>query len=167
MPYLIDGFNLIYKFPDLEEMMYNGMLSEARKGLLNILKKYYNIKKSKIRVVFDGKKNPSDNIRSESSGSIDIYYSLDFSADHLIKQFIKKDPNPKMTFVVTSDREIQAFVKTHGARIIESEAFARSILEIFENIEKAAEDKAEKSPEPIVTPEDIDYWENAFKSRKK
>ncbi|GEM_PF-2098495 len=30
MPILIDGFNLIYKFPELEGLMYEGKLAEAR-----------------------------------------------------------------------------------------------------------------------------------------
>src|SRR5512137_227387 len=103
MVLLIDGFNLMYKFPDLEEKMLRGQLNDARAGLLDRLKEFQKIKKSQIRVVFDGKKNPSHNVRSERIGTIDVYYSLDYSADFLIKEFIKKDPNPKMSTVVTSD----------------------------------------------------------------
>ncbi len=94
MAILIDGFNLIYKFPELEGMMYQGRLSDARIGLLNKLKEYRRITKSKITVVFDGKKDQSFEVKSEKVQSIDVYYSLDYSADFLIKQFIKKDLNP-------------------------------------------------------------------------
>ena len=87
MGYLIDGFNLIYKFPHLEEMMYRNELNRARKGLIDILKRFEHIKKAEIRVVFDGKKNQGDNTEQEHSGKIKIYYSLDYSADHLIKEF--------------------------------------------------------------------------------
>ena len=52
--FLIDGFNLIYKFPDLEEKMLRGQLDDARAGLLDRLKEYQRIKKARIRVVFDG-----------------------------------------------------------------------------------------------------------------
>ena len=58
--------------------------------------KLLRIRKGGITVVFDGKKEPSLEVRSEKVGSIDVYYSLDYSADYLIKQFIKKDMNPKM-----------------------------------------------------------------------
>ena len=40
MAILIDGFNLIYKFPDLEALMYEERLNDARKGLLSKLKEY-------------------------------------------------------------------------------------------------------------------------------
>ncbi|MDY6970645.1 MAG: NYN domain-containing protein, partial [Spirochaetota bacterium] len=40
MAFLIDGFNLIYKFPQLEELMYQDRLVDARVGLLNKLKEY-------------------------------------------------------------------------------------------------------------------------------
>src|SRR3990172_6176511 len=100
---LIDGFNLIYKFPALEEKMLRGFLEEAREGLLDMLKEFQKIRKSYIRIVFDGKKNPARDLRSERIGTIDVYYSLNYSADFLIKEFIKKDPNPKMTTVITSE----------------------------------------------------------------
>ena len=105
MVLLIDGFNLIYKFPDLEEKMLRGMLDDARAGLLDRLKEFQKLKKSRIRIVFDGTKGPSRRTRTERIGTIDVYYSLDYSADFLIKEFIKKDPNPKMTTVVTSDKD--------------------------------------------------------------
>ena len=110
MTLLIDGFNLIYKFPDLEELMYKKRLSDARRGLLDKLKSFQKITNARIRVVLDGKKEESLDIKSERDGRIDVYYSLEFSADYLIKQFIKKDLNPKMTTVVTSDKDIIDFV---------------------------------------------------------
>ena len=78
MAILIDGFNLIYKFPEFEGLMYQGKLSDARKGLLNKLKEYVKITGARIRVVFDGKKEPSLEIKSESVGTIDVYYSYYF-----------------------------------------------------------------------------------------
>ena len=84
MSLLIDGFNLIYKFSELESLMYMDRLQDAREGLLRILLSYQKIKKGNITVVFDGKKEPSREIRSERVGGIDVYYSLDYSADYLI-----------------------------------------------------------------------------------
>lgn len=58
MGYLIDGFNLIYKIPHLEELMYRNELNEARRGLIELLNQYQHIKKAEIKVIFDGKKIP-------------------------------------------------------------------------------------------------------------
>lgn len=165
MAILIDGFNLIYKFPELEEMMYRDRLFEARIGLLNKLKEYAKLTKKTIRVVFDGKKNTSIDIKSERVGVIDVYYSLDYSADFLIKEFIKKDINPKMTTVVTSDKDIIGFVRRFKARVQTSEEFAD---EVNNTIEKAEEKKKpEKDENPVLSDEEISFWENLFGRRKR
>jgi predicted RNA-binding protein with PIN domain len=160
MAILIDGFNLIYKFPDLEGLMYQGKLSDARKGLLNKLKEYSKITGARIRVVFDGKKEPSLEIKTENVGTIDVYYSLEYSADHLIKEFIKKDPNPRMSTVVTSDKDITYFVQRFRVKIKRSEEFADHLNK---TIEKWMESRLpEKEENPVLTEEDIVFWENFF-----
>ncbi len=164
MVLLIDGFNLMYKFPDLEEKMLRGDLNDARAGLLDRLREFQKIKKARIRVVFDGKKNPSHNVRTEKVGKIDVYYSLDYSADFLIKEFIKKDPNPKMSTVVTSDKDILFYVNRFKAKTMTSEKFADFATKTIE--EHYTEVLPEKEDDPDVSDEEISFWERLF-SRKK
>jgi len=164
MAFLIDGFNLIYKFPDLEELMYLHRLNDARAGLLGILKEYQKIKKTQIRVVFDGKKEPAHELRSERIGTIDVYYSLDFSADFLIKEFIKKELNPKMVTVVTSDKDIIFFINRFKVKNIKSENFAEMVKKAIE--EERMEKIPEKEDYPTLTDEDISFWERLFKNKK-
>ncbi len=165
MVLLIDGFNLIYKFPELEEKMLRGMLEEARAGLLDRLKEFQKIKKSHIRVVFDGKKRPSHGTRSERVGTIDVYYSMDYSADFLIKEFIKKDPNPKMSTVVTSDKDILFYVNRFKAKTMTSEKFADFVNRTIE--EHAVETLPEKEDNPRLSDDELTFWERLFSSRKK
>ncbi len=55
---LIDGFNLIYKFPELETLMYESKLNLAREGLLKLLNQYKTKRgNTVIHVFFDGKKD--------------------------------------------------------------------------------------------------------------
>jgi len=164
MVLLIDGFNLMYKFPDLEEKMLRGDLNDARAGLLDRLREFQKIKKARIRVVFDGKKNPSHNVRTEKVGTIDVYYSLDYSADFLIKEFIKKDPNPKMSTVVTSDKDILFYVNRFKAKTMTSEKFADFVTRTIE--EQYIEKLPEKEDNPDVSDEEISFWERLF-TRKK
>jgi len=164
MALLIDGFNLIYKFPDLEGMMYEGRLNDARKGLLNKLKEYQKIKKINIRVVFDGKRNPSDTTRQETSGTIDVYYSHEYSADHLIKEFIKKDPNPRMETVVTSDKGIIFYLNRFRPKMYTSEKFADHVMKTIE--EYYADKTPEKDDNPQLSEDDIEYWDKVFKGKK-
>jgi len=164
MSLLIDGFNLIYKFPELESLMYYGQLNKARQGLLEILSDYQKIRKGGITVVFDGKKEPSLEVRSEKVGSIDVYYSLDYSADYLIKQFIKKDMNPKMITVITSDKDIIFYINRFGAKNITSEKFAEFVNHAFKSSIAEAEEKKEEleKVDPEISEEEISYWEKIF-----
>ncbi|MBN2161084.1 MAG: NYN domain-containing protein [Spirochaetes bacterium] len=165
MTLLIDGFNLIYKFPDLEEKMLRGLLDEARAGLLDLLKEFKKIEKSQVRVVFDGRKGPSHSIRSETVGTIDVYYSIDYSADHLIKEFIKKDPNPRMTTVVTSDKDILFYVNRFRVRTMTSEKFAEHVTRTIEDHYR--EKEPEKDDNPALSEDDISFWERLFSRKKK
>lgn len=164
MGYLIDGFNLIYKFPHLEGMMYRDRLNEARRGLIEILKQYQHIKKADIRVVFDGRKNPGDSIEKEQIGPIRIYYSHDYSADYIIKEFIKIETNPRMTQVVTSDRDIIFYVNRFRAPVIKSEDFARLVNKEIEGYNRVY--TPEKEIDPHLSDEEISYWEELFKKNK-
>ena len=162
MAVIIDGFNLIYKFPELEEFMYMNLLDKARKGLLDILKEYNSIKKEQIFTVFDGKKNISDNTKKETCGPIEVSYSLDLSADFLIKNFIKKSQNPKMVTVVTSDKDIIIFARRFKAKVFTSEEFSKTILSIINDYKTSQ--IQEKETDPDVTDDEITYWEKKFNS---
>ncbi len=163
---LIDGFNLMYKFPDLEGLMLTGRLDDARAGLLDRLKEFQKLKKSKIRVVFDGRKGPAKTVRSERVGTIDVYYSIDYSADFLIKEFIKKDLNPKMSTVVTSDKDILFYVNRFSAKTMTSEKFAEFVTRTIEDEQKEKAPE-EKEDNPAVSDEEVSFWERIFTSKKK
>ncbi len=142
--------------------MYQGKLSDARRGLLNKLKEYQKLTGVQIRIVLDGKKEESLEIKSERVGSIDLYYSLEFSADFLIKQFIKKDLNPRMTTVVTSDKDIIQYVSRFKAKVKTSEEFAKQINDTID--EWIESQTPEKDEDPVLSDEDIEFWEKQFKS---
>lgn len=167
MALLIDGFNLIYKFPELESFMCYGQLNKAREGLLEILRDYQKLRKGGITVVFDGKKEPKIEVRSEKIGSIDVYYSLDYSADYLIKQFIKKDMNPRMITVVTSDKDIIFYINRFGAKNITSEKFAEHVNSVFETSRLADEEKREELDKvnPAISDDEVSYWQKMFSKK--
>ena len=157
---LVDGFNLIYKFPDLEEKMSRGDLPGAMKGLVEILKDYQKAAKKKIRVVFDGRKQVGLDMTSERCGSIDVFYSLDYTADFVIMQFIKQDPRPSLTTVISSDKAIVSFVNRFGAKFMLSENFAKLIAATLEPKE---EPPAEKEENVTLSADEVGFWEKMFK----
>lgn len=163
MAYLIDGFNLLYKFPECEELMYQRRLADARNVLLNKLKEFVKITRKTVRIVFDGKKQESLDIRSEKVGTIDVYYSLDYSADFLIKEFVKKDLNPRMTTVITSDNGIIFYVTRFRVKIMKSEEFADFVTKTID--ESRVEQLPEKEDNPVLSDDEVKFWEGLFKKK--
>nr|PJZ92152.1 RNA-binding protein [Leptospira ellisii] len=121
----IDGFNLIYKFPDLEDRMYQNQLKSARQGLLELLDSYSKKKKKQdFHVFFDGKKEVGSEVLQETFGRLNVYFSRDRKADDLIKEFVRTRVRPSDVQVVSSDKEIFFHAKKWGAHPITSEEFA-------------------------------------------
>lgn len=165
MIYLIDGYNLIYKYPHMEELMLKDDLPEARKELLDILKTFTKLTGKRIRIVFDGQKCMEIPITSEKVSNIDVYYSLHYSADFLIKEFIRKDIQPRNTTVVTSDKDIIDFVSRYKARTMKSEDFAHHVNKTIEDY--AAVQTPEKEENPTLSQQEIESWAKLFARRKK
>ncbi|MBN1498920.1 MAG: NYN domain-containing protein [Spirochaetes bacterium] len=159
---LIDGFNLMYKLPETDEHMHRGELAAAMKKLIRLAGEFARSAKKDITVIFDGKKLEGDPTVSEKQNGIKIEYSHDLSADFIIMQKIKKDKNPKMITVITSDREIHFFLNRFMTPCIKSEDFAEIIKEHFN---PAPANIPEKDENCILTEDEISFWEKLFKSR--
>jgi uncharacterized protein len=163
---LIDGFNLIYKFPDLEEMMSRKNLGGAMKGLLEILKEYRAASGKKIRIVFDGKKESGNELMYEKFGGMEVYYSLDRIADFLIKDFIRLDKKANQVTVVTSDKELVSYVNRFRSPVILSENFAELVKKTLSPEPKEEELNPEKGAEVNLSSEELSFWEKLFSKGK-
>jgi uncharacterized protein len=161
---LIDGFNLIYKFPDLEELMSRGDLRGAMRGILDILKDYRKATDKKIRVVFDGKKESGINIEHEKVGGIDVYYSIDFTADFIIMNMIKHDPRPNLITVVSTDKEIVSYVNRFKAPVMLSENFADLVVKTLEP--KESPEPPEKDVNVLLSGDELSFWEKIFSKKR-
>lgn len=160
---LIDGFNLIYKFPALEELISRGDLRGAMRGLLDILKDYRKAADKKIRVVFDGKKESGLDIDYEKVVGIEVYYSLDQTADFIIMNIIKHDPRPNLVTVVSSDKEIVSYVNRFKSPVILSENFAELIVTTLEP--KESPDPPEKDENVSLSGDELSFWEKIFSKK--
>ncbi len=144
--------------------MARGDLRSAMKGLLEILRDYAKAEKKKIRVVFDGKKESGNDLHQEMVMGIEVFYSIDYSADFLIMNFIKHDPKPNMITVVTSDKEIVSFVNRFRAHVITSENFSDLIKEKLEPV--IEKEIPEKSENVNLSDDEISFWEKLFSKKK-
>ncbi len=161
MTLLIDAFNLIYKFPELEERMYRGQLTEARRGLLELLLRLRSVwgRPLVVHVFFDGKKKSGDETRREAVSGMETYFSCDLSADHLIKEYIKRSPSPGELTVVSSDKDVLLFARKHRCRFRTSEDFAAWADSV---LQPKTEPVPEKSDRPQLSEGEVDEWLRLF-----
>ena len=162
---VIDGFNLIYKFIELEEYIYYDKLDEAKLGLLKILEKFQKKRKQNthIYVFFDGKKTKGSTVVDDEFGEIKIHYSHDLTADHYIKLYVRSQPNPGSITVVSSDKNIMLFCQKYKAKVQKSEDFAKWVESFFKEEEKELEEKSESIK---LSEKEIDYWKKLFSQKK-
>lgn len=160
---VIDGFNLIYKFHELESYMFNNELEKAMIGLIEYLSYLSSKMKKKptIYVFFDGKKRMGDDTYQEVVKGIHCYYSHDTSADSLIEEFIKNKRfnNVSGIRVISSDKKIQSFTKKYKYEYQASEDFYLWYKEITQEDIKEME-KPEK-----LSKKEVEYWLDVFKNR--
>jgi uncharacterized protein len=164
MKILIDSFNLIYKFPDLELCMYEDRLDEAKEGLLILLKEANQINKDLEFVVFvDGKKVKGDyETLQENRHGFEIYYSQEKEADDLIRMFIKENSHPNRLTLVTSDKKIIQYAKQFKVKCLTSEVYSGYLMELLGMKEKISDEERKPSMESW----EVHSWMEEFTQRQ-
>ena len=119
--YIIDGNNLIGKISDLWTLQQKDK-QMSRVKLVKIIDQYFNGKKNKVSLHFDG--FSGDAIHSSSAN---IHYSNNKSADSKIKNEIDSSKNPKTIAIVSSDHSVQNYAKVSSCKVIKSEEFAQQL----------------------------------------
>jgi len=156
---LVDGMNLVFKFPDLAFCLGDRRMREAQEGLLHHLKSFFSDKMPSIQVFFDGKKNYIEDIFSESVDGMMVHYSHDKTADELIMGYLTQCPLPSSCLVISSDKEILNFARRTGAKRKSSENFYADWKKREEDL-RSQELEEVKVEEP--THEELAYWEKEF-----
>lgn len=156
----IDGFNLIYKIPELEEHMYAGKLESAMKGLIRVMAAYRSDshKKGEIHIFFDGKRRQGDETHEETVSGIRCYYSHDLSADYLIEQFLIQHKSPGEVWCISSDKRVRESARKSKAHSKTSEEFAS-------DIQKEKSKPGPEKPSGTLSKKEINYWLDMFKKR--
>ncbi|MDF3821237.1 NYN domain-containing protein [Leptospira sp. 96542] len=157
---LIDGMNLMYKFPDLAFCLGEYRLLDARTGLLAYLADHFkDSKNTSVLVFFDGKKDQTSDCYSEDIGGLSIHYSHDKKADELIIGYLSFTPMPSQCLVVTSDKEILNFARRLRVRRKTSEEF---YAEFVSKVNLEDESEFINLKEGLTTRQENDYWERQF-----
>jgi hypothetical protein len=162
MPYLIDGYNVIYADDELAQFMKDGLLEKAREKLMRRLVQFKAVTGRKVSVVFDGS-SPFGGPSSEARMGIRMIYSRKpEKADDIIKEEIFRESNPAQLIVVSSDREIQNEALGFRAQTLDADSF----LDLMERTlgsqaEQKPSEPGQKYGQPIPQNE-IDQWLEIF-----
>ena len=115
---LIDAYNLIGTAHD--------NLEKVRNVLIDKIKRYSEIKKHHITLVFDGwKSGHKDQTEIKTRDVIVIYSRLGEKADLVIKRLVKSSTVPWI--VVSSDREISEYAASHNHAAVSSAEFEEKL----------------------------------------
>ena len=114
--YIIDGWNIIHKIPEVKKS------AAPRQEFIWHIRRQ-NLTGSgnnKVTVVFDGGPH-YDEFLEEKEYS--VVFSLEESADEVIKRRISRAVNKKQLVIVTDDREIIYHARAEGAQFVRSKEF--------------------------------------------
>lgn len=151
---LVDGYNLIFQFPELRKMMERD-LEQAREDLLIRLGTYAGQRYALV-VVFDG----DGRVPEESyvrKGFRVIFSKPPEKADQVIKDLIEKSQSEDI-IVVSSDREIVNYARLHGVKTASSRQFAHEMSE------STSHDVEKKFDHPM-SQEELKEWMRLFRSQ--
>lgn len=127
---IIDGYNIISKWPDLAENKQKN-IEFARQKLNNIIQKYIDYKGIKVTIVYDGA-GPDKSI---INGSPEIIFSKGTeSADSIIESLVYNHQSPEQIIVATDDNIQRNFIVTAGAWYVSANDLETEVAEVLEEM---------------------------------
>jgi predicted RNA-binding protein with PIN domain len=116
--YIIDGYNLIYAWPDIP----SGTWQDKRAYLLSFLKTKAPQGRNLVTVVFDSRMGLGDRSQEQD---ITVVFTAGETADDWISAQVRQSSHPRSLVVVTNDKGLQALVRGTGAKILSASDFLK------------------------------------------
>ena len=139
---LVDGYNIIFAWPDLKAQSQHS-LEDARQSLMDILSNYHGFRPCELILVFDAYKVPGNPGSQEAYHGIHIVYTREAeTADNYIEKTIRQIARKKESRVrvATSDALEQVIILGGGALRVSANEFRREVeaarVEIAEILKK-------------------------------
>lgn len=146
---LVDGYNVIYAWPELNELAKDSM-EGARGRLLDCLSKYKGICKSEIIVVFDAYHVQGHKEEVMDYHNIHVVYTREAqTADQYIEKFAHDNSRKYNITVATSDGLQQIIIRGAGCRLLSSRELKKVIDMANEKVMKEFMDKQPSGRETI------------------
>jgi predicted RNA-binding protein with PIN domain len=155
--YIIDGYNVIHKIPDIKELMESDLQS-AREKFVFLLDNYFSTKKIQVYVVYDGC-NDITTFNIHSTPRIRVLFSKrNQKADILIKILADERKNKALTTIVSSDHEVFQYGKVSRCNVMKSEDFIKKIKAKSFDYENTIKSRT-------LSKDEIDLWKQLFNKK--
>jgi predicted RNA-binding protein with PIN domain len=156
--YLIDGYNVGFKIPQVAKLIKSGKTDLAVDAIISRIQSLLIKKSARALIVFDGIAQAPGLPRSH--GNIRVEFSRKpRTADDEIRDFISRKNHLENWVVVSSDNEIRYTAQDHGARALRSEEFVKLLSSVNQS-QASSENHQKYDPKNI----DLDYWMEQFRS---
>ncbi len=133
---IVDGYNIIHAWPELEDLT-SVSLESARVKLMDILCNYQGVSGETVILVFDGYLVKGSTGSVIQYNNIYVVYTKEAeTADHYIERTVTKIPKEYRVKVATNDGLEQAIIMGKGATRITARELKMIINEEEKNIRK-------------------------------
>jgi len=149
---LVDGYNIIYAWPDLQELAKDNM-DAARMKLLDLLCNYQGVKKCQIMVVFDAYRVPGHQEDISDYHNIKVVFTKEAqTADEFIERFAHQHQTDYRITVATSDNLQQIIIRSAGSALLSARDLWYELERVNEQIRDRQWGQARTSLEDTVDP---------------
>lgn len=147
---LVDGYNIIYAWPELQILAKDNM-DAARLKLMDILSNYQAIRQCKIIAVFDAYRVQGHKEEIISYQNIYMVYTKEAqTADQYIERFAHDNKNKFKIIVATSDGLQQIIIRGAGSELLSARELKEEIERVNEKTKQEYMDKQEKNKNYIM-----------------
>ena len=134
---LVDGYNIIFSWPELNEFAENGNLDAARMKLMEMLSNYQGYCQSTVILVFDGYKVKNNPGTVEKYHNIYVVYTKEAeTADQYIEKTNGSLARANQVRVATADRLEQVIILGQGATRVSARELQKEMEEMKREIRK-------------------------------
>ena len=138
---LVDGYNIIFAWPELKELT-NENMDGARIKLLESLCNYQGIKKCEVIVVFDAYRVQGHHVEMMDYHNIHVVYTKEAqTADHYIEKFVHDHKSEYEVTVATSDGLEQIIIRGQGCQLLSARELKEEVDGVHEKALQTYRDK--------------------------
>lgn len=138
---LVDGYNVIFAWPELKELAEDNM-DGARTKLLDILSKYQGIRNCQIIAVFDAYRVQGHSEEIIDYDNIHVVYTREAqTADHFIEKFAHDNQRKYNITVATSDGLQQIIIRGTGCAVLSAGELKKEIEWVNKRVMQTYQEK--------------------------